>query len=58
MKDKRKSFRNRLRHHLHPLHVYCRIGGKRSGGPCMLYEKYIWGWLKQLIERLPDHKEV
>jgi hypothetical protein len=57
-KDRRGRLRNRLRHHLHPLHLYCRLcsryGEKFARPICVWYEYRIWGWLKRIIEELPD----
>ena len=60
--DKKKCPRNRLRHNLHPLTIYCRmkdLGFDEATSVrrvCTLYERYVWVWLKELIQKLPNKK--
>ena len=59
---RKKCLRNRLRHKLHPLTIYCRMknmGFDESTSVkrvCVLYEQYIWVWLKELIQKLPERR--
>jgi hypothetical protein len=60
--DRRSGLlRNRLKHHLHPMHIYCRLCNRVDdhvliGKICIWYEHYVWGWFKKLIEALPDRR--
>jgi hypothetical protein len=56
----KNRLRNRLRHYLHPLTIYCRLKDlglrecKEVKHLCILYETYVWRWLKEVIQLLPD----
>jgi hypothetical protein len=59
---RKKILRNRLRHQLHPLTIYCRLkdlGLKEDNWVkhiCVLYETRIWVWLKHIIQALPERR--
>ena len=59
---RKKCLRNRLRHNLHPYTIYCRMidaGFNEATSVrrvCTLYEQYIWVWLKEVIQKLPERR--
>jgi len=55
---KKNTMRNRLTHRLHPRHIYCRVAERTNSHKlarrqCMRYERYMWRWMKKIIELLP-----
>jgi len=59
---RKQLLRNRLKHNLHPLHIYCRLCDRYNEGiaktVCIWYETHIWKWLRKMIELLPEREEA